>query len=391
MNKTKHLLTNPTLLKSSGRFASLLDMGGVPTAATNTRINVGKNNKVKAVALDFHLITRSIEQRRREAEKQSDDDKKLGRGEDSRKGMTDMNVNVKPDLSLVEKMANLLNVKLGDSSPIGQRREDEIRDDTDEDLASKLLGNKKNSDISSSSQTVNKPLKSSGPHTDIRSKYASKLRNKIEGGVAGIDLMNYERTESSKRGDASSHLAAKALIAGNESSNNRTASNPSSSRWLATTGVGQLLSFLTQRSMQIVLLPIPSTVEQPQTEQDRRRNEEEMDSLTKQLPHVQFDLCVSDGRRRDPSRVHDDTARDILDYVISELDDSIAPLQYALVSDRDDYLRSAREKGMFTIRVRPKNRRRGDVTASYSVEDVAGVEEVINEINGISFNSALKR
>ena len=355
-------------------------MGGVPTAATNTRINVGKNNKVKAVALDFHLITRSIEQRRREAERQNDSANAVRSA-----NATNLTMDVKPDLSLVEKMANLLNVKLGDSSPIGQRR-DSASEDTDEDLASKLLGKKENEE-KSSTQAINKPIKSSGPHIDIRSKYASKLRDKIEGGVAGIDLMNYERTESSKRGDASSHLAAKALISGNESSN----TNPSSSRWLATTGVGQLLSFLTQRSMQIVLLPIPSTVEKPQIDQDRRRNEDEMDSLTKQLPHVQFDLCVSDGRRRgdDPSRAHDDTAQDILQYVTSELD--IAPLQYALVSDRDDYLRSAREIGMFTIRVRPKNMRRGDVTASYSVEDVSGVEEIINEINGISFNSALKR
>jgi hypothetical protein len=35
----------------------MLDIGGTPTANANTRINVGKNNKVHAVALDFHLIT----------------------------------------------------------------------------------------------------------------------------------------------------------------------------------------------------------------------------------------------------------------------------------------------------------------------------------------------
>ena len=45
----------------------MLDMGGVGEAKVDTRINVGKNNKVRAVALDFHLIARSIEERRRRA------------------------------------------------------------------------------------------------------------------------------------------------------------------------------------------------------------------------------------------------------------------------------------------------------------------------------------
>lgn len=373
MHKTKHLFLNPTLTRSAaGRFSSLLDMGGVPQAAANTRINVGKNNKVRAVALDFHLITRSIEQRRKEAELNTV-------GDNVKKETKKVEVEVKPDLSMIEKMANLLNVKLGDSSPIGQRKRSSEMD-TDEDLASVLLGSKE--------KEKPKQTPASGPHIDIRSKYAAKLRNKIEGGVAGIDLMNYERTESMKRGDASSHLAAKAIVASAETA--AASSNPSSSRWLATTGVGQLLSFLTQRSMQIVLLPVPSTENKPQTDADRQRNEDEMTSLTKQLPHVQFDLCISDGRRRgDPSEANDNAADDILEYVASEID--IPPIQYAVVSDRDDYLRSARERGMFTIRVRPKNTRRGDVTASYSVEDVAAVEEVINGINGISFNSALKR
>jgi hypothetical protein len=351
-------------------------MGGVPQAAANTRINVGKNNKIRAVALDFHLITRSIEQRRKDAELNA------AAAAAKKKEDVKLEVDVKPDMSMVEKMASLLNVKLGDSSPIGQRKNAQDDDSGEEDLASILLGNKKDGEKPKKTPTTS-------PHVDIRSKYASKLRNKIEGGVAGVDLLNYERGELSKRGDASSLLTAKAIVASAE--NAAVTSNPSSSRWLASTGVGQLLSFLTQRSMQIILLPVPSTPEKPQTESDRQRNEDEMTSLTKQLPQVQFDLCIPDGRRRgdDPSTANENAAHDVLEYVTTEID--IPPLQYAVVSDRDDYLRSARERGMFTIRVRPKNTRRGDVTASYSVEDVGAVEEIINEINGISFNSALKR
>ena len=348
----------------------MLDMGGIPTATTSTRINVGKNNKVRAVLLDFHLITRSIEQRRREAEttaapapNKREEIKPLGE--------------VKPDISLVEKMANLLNIKLGDSSPVGQRKS--TNEDTD-DLSSILLGQKENKSVRSA-----QPLKSTtSPHLDIRSKYASKLRNKIDGGVAGIDLMKYEKEEGMKRGDASLHLGAKALLSTIEDAEG---ANVSSSRWLATTGVGKLLSFLTSRSMQIVLLPIPSTETNPQYDSDATRNLDEMTALTKQLPHVHFDLLISDGRGR--NKDSNNATEDILSNVQSTLD--IPPLQYLLVSDRDDYLRTARQEGMFTCRVRPTNARRGEVTASYNVEDVGEVEGVVNEINGISFNSALKR
>jgi len=357
-------------------------MGGAPQASTNTHINVGKNNKIRAVALDFHLITRSIEQRRREAASSLANDLEKNKKAANSKPVK---IEVKPDMSMVEKMAGLLNIKLGDSSPIGLRKSAQA-DDTDDDLASVLLGDKKDKQKLQESPKKLAPS-STSPHMDIRSKYASKLRNKIEGGVAGIDLMNYEREELMRRGDASSHLTAKSMIA-----NNETNVNPSSSRWLASTGVGQLLSFLTQRSMQIILLPVPSTHQKPQTDEDRRRNEEEMTSLTRQLPNVQFDLCISEGRRRgdDPSVANENAAHDILEYVTTENND-IPPIQYAVVSDRDDYLRSARERGMFTIRIRPKNTRRGDVTASYSVENVSEVQEIINEINGISFNSALNR
>ncbi len=67
----------------------------------------------------------------------------------------------------------------------------------------------------------------------------------------------------------------------------------------------------------------------------------------------------------------------------------VEPIQFLLVSDRDDYLGAARDLNMYTVRVRPKNKRRG-LTTNYNVDDVGSVQEVINDINGVSFNSALK-
>ena len=67
----------------------------------------------------------------------------------------------------------------------------------------------------------------------------------------------------------------------------------------------------------------------------------------------------------------------------------VEPIKIVVVSDRDDYLGAARDLGMFTCRVRPKNKRRG-LTTNYNVDDIGSVLEVINDINGVSFNSALK-
>lgn len=361
----------------------MLDMGGIAQASANTRIDVGKNNKIRAVALDFHLITRSIEERRRLAEEGDDNNNSnatsrniplksvtMGKSPPAASAIT-------PDTSLVGMMASLLNLNLG-----GQAYK--LRQ-TETDDMSAILG----SSLKLEGETIATKQPSS-PHLDIRTKYAAKLRNKIDGGVAGLELANSEKEATMKRGDASIHLAARNLISSGGMGGDET--NPSSTRWLATTGAGKLLSFLSSRSIQIALLPLPSTSSHPQTDSDVKRTYNDMESLTKQLPNVQFDLLVPDGRRRGEEktdRSNDHTAGDVLQNVLTKLQD-VPPLKCMVVSDRDDYLTAARDIGMFTCRIRPKNARRGNITANYNVEDVGSVQEAINDVNGISFNSALK-
>lgn len=373
----------PTASLFRGRYSSMLDMGGVGQAAVTKRINVGKNNKIRAVCLDFNLITRSIEERRALAEAQVENDRiqnSIANDATATSSSAATINNIQPDTSAVQSFANLLGVKLGDTAH--KRKQEE-----DDDLSG-LLGNIGDSVVPEKKDPV--PRKAITPlsrATDIRDKYAQKLRNKIEGGVAGLELAKFEKDDTLKRGDASMHLTARKLI----SADSATTSSTSSSRWLATTGVGKLLSFVDGRSMQIVLLPLPSTPAMPQTDDDVKRTLEEMTSLTKQLPNVNFDLLIADGRRRGKvgtDAQDDNTAQDVLSNVLSKMD-GIDPIQYLLVSDRDDYLGAARDHGMFTVRVRPKNKRRG-LTTNYNVDDVGSVQEVINDINGVSFNSALK-
>ena len=364
----------------------MLDMGGVAPVDVDTRINVGKNNKVMAVALDFHLITRSIEARRKFAEEETNRARSVVNNQKPTSVVS--STTVIPDVSLVEKMANLLNVNLGgDSTNIPKQQPEKV-----EDLAAIFGGGSSSSQGAKDNATNKSSIPKEKPgvdHMDIRSKYASKLRKKIDGGVAGLDLANSEKEDTMKRGDASIHMAARNLISqeglGGEN-------NTSSSRWLANTGVGKLLSFLSSRSMQIVLLPLPSTKSHPQSDEDVKRCNEEMESLTKQLPNVKFDLLIPDGRKRGQEQTelaNDDTAQDVLQNVLSKIED-IPPIKFVVVSDRDDYLKAGRDNGMFTCRIRPKNKRRGDITTNYSVEDAADVQDVINEINGISYNAALK-
>ena len=362
-------MIRPTTLLFRGKFSSMLDMGGVGQAAVTKKINVGKNNKVRAICLDFNLITRSIEERRVQAEEEDRIQTKIDL---SKSGGTQL---IHADTSAVQSFANLLGVKLGDS--ISQKKKDE-------DDLSGLLGNICNSEPKKPKITAKK-IPTSSSHTDIRSKYSQKLRNKIEGGVAGLDLAKSEKEDNLNKGDAAMHLAARNLMSVEGAAG---APSRSSSRWLATTGVGKLLSFVDGRSMQIVLLPLPSTPSMPQSDEDVKHTLEEMTNLTKQLPNVNFDLLVSDGRRKGTEDQNDDTAQYLVKNVLSKLD-SIDPIQFLLVSDRDDLLGAARDLGMFTVRVRPKNRRRG-LTTNYNVDDVGSVQEVINEINGVSFNSALK-
>ena len=356
----------------------MLDMGGIAQANADTRINVGKNNKIQVVALDFHLITRSIEERRRLATEEQSGNAMLGNKPSTAAAASSSSIT--PDTSLVEKMASLLNVKLGGDSSKSKRA------DTD-DLSVILGSSNKTEKVSIANKEP-----TSQQHLDIRMKYATKLRNKIDGGVAGLELANSAKENTMKRGDASIHLAARDLLSSGAMGGGE-ASNPSSTRWLATTGVGKLLSFLSSRSMQIALLPLPSTSSHPQTDADVKRTSQEMESLTKQLPNVQFDLLVPDGRRRGEERTdrsNDNTAEDVLrNRVLTKIQD-IPALKFMVVSDRDDYLKAARDNGMFSCRVRPKNTRRGNVTASYDVEDVGSVQDAINDVNGISFNSALK-
>jgi methionine salvage enolase-phosphatase E1 len=101
--------------------------------------------------------------------------------------------------------------------------------------------------------------------------------------------------------------------------------------------------------------------------------------MKSQLFDVSFDLLFKDGTLG---------ANNVIAKSLKSF--NLDPTNVLLVSDRDDYLRAGKDCGMVTCRIRPLNAPRGNISTHYSVPLVPEVKDVINEINGISFNAVLK-
>lgn len=333
----------------------MLDLGGIPAASTGTRMrptDASKNSRVRAIAFDFDLLIRSVEPTGEAAKEETQKSKVESRD--------DKGSSIAPDVGMVSQMASLLKVKLGGTA--------HQRDDMDD--LSLLTGEKTSSttgkieEPTSSSSNTNIDVFSSVGGSDIRSKYASKLRNKLDGsgGVAGIDRARQEAEAMLKGGDATGHLAARAAAVSQGGSDRR---------WMAMTGTGTLLQYVSNRSIKLALLPIPTNIK---ASQEGAR----MVDLTKQLPNVVFDVLHKEGSE----------VPDIVKEVSRDLQiDRVATM---VVSDREDYLREAKQAGMITCRVRPNpNAPRGNVSAHYNISKIAEVQDIVNEIDGISFNAVL--
>jgi len=387
-----------------GPYSRMMDMGGAPGATGPAKkFDLGKNNKIRAVALDFHLLTGSLS---------GGDDEAAAAAAEAAAAAASASVPplppAQPDTGVVEDLAGILGVELGGT--MGRRRRGGEMEGDGDDLTglagdgpagaapprgrrSALLDSRpppppgfdpQESELGASIFGALKRWGGAEPEpgtgageakakvpvpaqvgSDIRSKYAGKLRDRLDGGLAGVENAKAQVEEALSRGDAAGHLAARKIASAQRVGKKGT-------KWLATTGTGNLLQYLSSRSMRIALLPIPNNA----NGDSNAAVSDRMDLLTRQMPEVNFGLLVKDGNQS-PS--------DILDLVKAKTE---VPNGSALVvSDRDDYLREAKDSGYYTCRIRPKNSPSGNVTTNYTVEDIAGVQDVINELNGISYNT----
>lgn len=234
-------------------------------------------------------------------------------------------------------------------------------------------------------------------------KYKKKLnadQYNTHAGIATLDRYKEESNRSSTTGDAESHFHARNIAINSSTIPANGSTYTKGSKWLSTTGTGKLLSFLSSRSMKIILLPVPkyNILSKANNANEDTGESDRMEDLSKQLPNIHFYELIKHGTNAETifqsmaaslqqeQKENDDNSNF---SSLSNPSSTILPKQCLIVSDRDDYLKMAKEGGMFTCRVRPESSkgRRGNITAAYNVNDMSNVEDIVNEINGISFNS----
>eukprot|EP00533_Pseudo-nitzschia_delicatissima_P008338 CAMPEP_0116087670 /NCGR_PEP_ID=MMETSP0327-20121206/5481_1 /TAXON_ID=44447 /ORGANISM="Pseudo-nitzschia delicatissima, Strain B596" /LENGTH=358 /DNA_ID=CAMNT_0003578741 /DNA_START=39 /DNA_END=1115 /DNA_ORIENTATION=+ len=322
-------------------YSRMLDMGGAPSANSDQSllrtVNASKNSRLQAVAFDFQTLI-NINEKDGSEDAAVDITKQLQENQESLPAAI-------PDVDRVQQVANLLGIELGST-------------ENEPDVAAQ----KPKSKAMNYDPSVN----------DVRAKYAAKLK----GGLAGIELAKSSVEETLVAGDAAGHLAARklAIMGGAPTDGGSVAT-----RWLPSQAATQLLTLLTHRSIRIVLLP---SLERKGDEKEPR-----MEDFKSQLKNVVFDKLIPEFDNGDDSDAGIEDA--LKKGILKELD--VDPNKVLLVSQREPYLRVGRDMGMNICRIRPKNGRRGSITAHYTVESVGEIQDVVNEINGISFNTVLNR
>jgi len=331
-------------------------MGGAPSGSTDQSlirtVNASKNSRLQAVAFDFQTLI-NINDGKKDA---SGDTSSENTNQSFKDKMNSLSA-ATPDVDQVKQVAALLNVDLGSSG-------------------NSMAGGQP--DNTSTASEPGKKVKDHDPSAnDIRAKYAAKLK----GGLVGIELAKSQVDETMTTGDAAGHLAARkiAIMEGVPNAPNGNAAT----RWLPSLAATQLLTLLTHRSIRIVLLPNLDK----KTSNEDGEEEPKMEDFKSQLKNVVIDNLVPELSNGDDS---DAGIEDTLKKgILKELD--VDPTKVLLVSQREPYLRVGRDMGMNICRIRPKNGRRGSITAHYTVESVGEIQDVVNEINGISFNTVLNR
>jgi hypothetical protein len=369
--------------RSLSKISRMLDMGGMPSASNDRTlirtVNASKNSKLQAVAFDFEILIKASTTSSCGNDRGGGANKTnvsfVGSAEASPYIITRPTV----DVDQINHVATLLKVDIhSDTSSFKNPYKEPAISWNNISTTTKATATTPPSS-SIPSPPPKSTLPQSTPYQDIRAKYAKKLK----GGLPGIDLAKSQMESNSTLagGDAAGHLAAR-KIAMQQSS--EVYQSKSGSRWMANFGASKLLTYLTHRSIRVALLPSPQRVGSSQRQQEEQ---EWMHDFQKQLKDVVIDVTVPSLTDTD----HDTITAVLRDNVLKELAMN-DPKMILVVSDRDNYLKAARDIGMLTCRLQPnKNARRGNITAHYTSASVEDVQDIVNEINGISFNAVLNR
>lgn len=371
------------------KLFSSYSVGGVPKSNLNSvRIaNTSKNSKIQLVAFDFNILINT---------KNAIDvnHKKTTRVVKNEENASPVKIsgynNLEEGLQEgINQIASLLKVDLG------------FLQTTNKDAnEGGLLYNDNNDDDNNK-----RKLEDYHPsQTDIRSKYAIKLRNHSTGGLSlsGVDLAKEQVNNTlATGGDAAGHLAARKIAV-----RQVTDSDKQTSKWLPSPAACVLLTHLSNRTIRIVLLPTLMNSKKKEEEEelsvDKKQLQQElltgtMKNFAAQLTNITIDNIIPPVLLDDDNNSNDNKQssqmaiqRSLKSGILNKFE-TIHPNRVLIVSDRDEYMREARDMGMMICRLQQKNARRGNITPHYSVETLGEVQGVVDEINGLSFNSILNR
>ncbi|GKY98009.1 hypothetical protein MPSEU_000759000 [Mayamaea pseudoterrestris] len=380
---TSNLAVTAAYHRNLSNFSRMLDLGGSPTDHSTKlvrTVNASKNSKIQAVCFDFDVLTMSDDESMRSqvaALKQNDTN--------TNSTSTKAKSTILPDMHSVQQVAKLLNVNLDSLSDPSKSagRGDKLSAKEERDLE-RMIGGSSSGKDARAAESQNKltgPKNYNPFDSDIRSKYAAKLAQK------GASPSTSAASDSS-RGDASFHLAARAAAVA------ETSSSPASNhKWLAQTGTGALLQYLTKRSIFLALLPKPVDSDETAAALSFR----DMQDFANQIKStVVIDVLTQHKgagdkeNQRQQLSSSSSIAQQLLQSTLHDLNYAKEPSKVLMVSDRDDYLKAAKNLSCFTCRIHRAGTPRGNVSAHYTVSSVSKVQGVVDEMNGISF-SALRR
>jgi hypothetical protein len=326
-------------------ISRMLDLGGMPSMISSNspnslRIDLSKNCRLRCVAFDFQILAKGDEDNHENFTKNDETNVTQSLQEISSKPIT-------PDVSRIQEIANIMKVQLGGF--IGSNH-------SNADNMTKILDLHPPLDVPIPVQQNDKSTISNFPLTDIRDKYAARLRTRVHGdSLAALDRAKAE--VSSVRGDGLAHSAARAIAIQQEI--NRAPSN----NWIARNGTASILHYIISRSLNLALLPSCTPI-------DGDRN----NFLQQMPPQLKFHTVIQEGTNES----------EYLDTLLRNV--SMEPQVFMVISNRDAYLRRAKELGMISCRIRSNfNGPRGAVTAHHTLSSLSEVQDVIQEWNGVSY------
>ena len=359
--------------------------------------SLSKNNKVRAILFDFNLV--SIQGAHDPIARKNEIQAMKGfNTTNSEPTKTTTTNGLAEDFSsFVAKHAALLNVKLGSEMkpnvPASESKDDLSKlIGSQEQLFNSQIENIKDEEMKASAVDGvqafknNEKLKKKNQidgEVDVRNKYAQALKKKGLG-LAGIERINLDKTEQLSKGDSSVHMNARQMAL--QRDEDKLYGDDGDLRWMVANGVAALCHYLASRGMKMGIITSPKELEEEKVRADMMR-------FTKQLETFEFHHIGNN-----PYAMNDNLSvqnkeeiilKSAFDSFLSEDPNftSVEPKHILVCTSSDSIIKSSRDAGYFTCRIRAPNAIRGEITANYVVETLEQVEDIVNEINGISFTS----